>query len=349
MRHSLIEAVRCAKRWRHRAGILGRPHAICLMYHRIATPFADPWDLSVSPQHFDEHLSVLRKVADCRSVGDLTARLNTPDRSHRMAAVTFDDGYRDNIDAAFPLLESHEVPATVFVASGMTGENREFWWDVLARTFLSVAKLPEELQFVTTNGPRVWHLGTAATCTPAEMGILARARLPFDIDVHPRVRLLVEVREVLFETSKQEADHLAEVVLDWAGLDRAGAHGDQPMTEGEVQRLAASGLVEIGAHTVTHRPLDLLSASEARDELNGSRTALRDIAGKEITTFAYPYGRFGPETPRLVAETGFSAACTIREAVAVGPKVDPFRFPRITVRDCDGDTFARVLRDFVGP
>jgi peptidoglycan/xylan/chitin deacetylase (PgdA/CDA1 family) len=178
---------------------------------------------------------------------------------------------------------------------------------------------------------------------------LARARLPFDLDLHPRVRLLADVREVLFSTSKDEADHLAEVVLHWSGLDRGGVHGDRPMTENEVGRLAASGLVEIGAHTVTHRPLDRVSQTETHVELSRSRAVLRDIVGKNVATFAYPYGRFGPQTPRLVAEAGFSAACTTQEFLDIGAGGDPFLFPRITVRDCDGDAFSRMLRDFVGP
>jgi len=345
----VIETVRRAKRFRQRARILGRPHAICLMYHRIAMPDADPWDLSVSPTHFDEHLTVLRKLADCRSFGDLISARNRSDRPRRMAAITFDDGYRDNLAAAAPLLEAHGVPATVFVATGMTGAQREFWWDALTRAFLATPSLPEVLELDTENGRHIWHLGGAATCTPEEMRGLARARLPFDLDLHPRVRLLADVREVLFSTSKDEADHLAEVVLHWSGLDRGGVHGDRPMTENEVGRLAASGLVEIGAHTVTHRPLDRVSQTETHDELSRSRAVLRDIVGKNVATFAYPYGRFGPQTPRLVAEAGFSAACTTQEFLDIGAGGDPFLFPRITVRDCDGDAFSRMLRDFVGP
>lgn len=347
MRNRLIETVRRVKRLRRRAGLFGRPHALALMYHRVATPAADPWDLSVSPQHFGEHLSVLRDWAACRSFRDVADALDAPGRPHRLAAITFDDGYRDNLEAALPLLEAHDIPATVFVASGMIGARREFWWDALTRIFLATPDLPETLELATQSGPRFWRLNGAARCTPAEMRFLASARLPFDAGRHPRVRLLSEVRETLFATSKQEAEHLADAVLDWAGLDRSGAHGDQPMSEAELCRLSDSGLVEIGAHTVSHRPLDTLPEGEVRSELSGSRAALRAVVGREIVTFAYPYGRLGPDTPRLVAEAGLRAACTTHESLAVD-RTDPRRFPRIVVRDWDGDAFARVLRDFAG-
>lgn len=348
MKQRLIESVRRVKRLRHRFGLLGRPHAVGLMYHRIATPSADPWDLSVSPQHFAEHLSVLRDWAACRSFGDLVGALDAPGRPHRLAAVTFDDGYRDNLEAALPLLEAHEVPATVFVVSGMIGAPREFWWDALTRVFLATAELPETLELATPTGPRVWRLGAAARCAPAQLRALALARFPFDAGMHPRMRVLAEVRETLVETSKTESEAMADAVLDWAGLARSGAHGDQPMTETDLCALAASGLVEIGAHTVTHRPLDRLSSADALHELCGSRAALRDVVGREVKSFAYPYGRFGADTPGLVSEAGFSAACTIVEGVAAGA-TDPYRFPRIFVRNWDGDAFARVIRDFAGP
>jgi peptidoglycan/xylan/chitin deacetylase (PgdA/CDA1 family) len=91
-----------------------------------------------------------------------------------------------------------------------------------------------------------------------------------------------------------------------------------------------------------------LPPTEVRDELRGSRATLREIVGRDIATFAYPYGCFGPDTPQIAAEAGFSAACTTRESVAVGA-VDLFRFPRLLVRNWDGDAFARVLRDVAGP
>lgn len=348
MKQRLIESVRRVKRLRHRLGLFGRPHAVALMYHRIATPSADPWDLSVSPQHFAEHLSVLRDWAACRSFGDLVGALDAPNRPHRLAAVTFDDGYRDNLESALPLLGAHDVPATVFVVSGVIGAPREFWWDALTRVFLATPELPETLELATPAGPRIWRLGAAARCAPAQMRALARARFPFDAGIHPRMQVLAQVREALVEASKAEAEALADAVLDWAGLARSGAHGDQSMTETELCALAASGLVEIGAHTVTHRALDQLSRPDALDELCGSRDALREVVGREIKSFSYPYGRFGPDTPGLVAEAGFSAACTIIEGVAVGA-IDPYRFPRIFVRNWDGDAFARVIRDFAGP
>ncbi|MFN3847540.1 MAG: polysaccharide deacetylase family protein, partial [Paracoccaceae bacterium] len=228
------------------------------------------------------------------------------------------------------------------------GAGRDFWWDALTRVFLTTPSLPDTLELTTPQGVQVWHLGAGAQCSAADLRLLAAARMPFDVRLHPRIRVMNQVRDAMFPALPDEIERLCTDVCAWAGVDRAGPSGDHPMTPEGLQRLAASGLVEIGAHTVSHRPLDLLAPDEALAEMAGSRKALREVIDREIRTIAYPYGRYSAAvTPVLAAEAGFDAACTTDEWIAIGP-VNPFRFPRFTVRDWDGDQFARILRQFAG-
>jgi peptidoglycan/xylan/chitin deacetylase (PgdA/CDA1 family) len=122
---------------RARAGrwLLERRGALAiLLYHRVAELERDPQRLAVTPEHFDEHLRVLGATCTPVAYADVPSLLRTPRRlPERAVAVTFDDGYRDNLHAAKPLLERHGVPATVFVASGYVGSGRAFWWDELER------------------------------------------------------------------------------------------------------------------------------------------------------------------------------------------------------------------------
>jgi peptidoglycan/xylan/chitin deacetylase (PgdA/CDA1 family) len=114
---------RVASRTRH-----GRTTAaLALLYHRVAEPDRDPLLLAVSPARFAEHLEVLASAA----VVPLAALRGRGDG----VAITFDDGYADNLDAAARLAEAG-LPATVFVTAGLLGEPP--WWDVLARV------VPEE-------------------------------------------------------------------------------------------------------------------------------------------------------------------------------------------------------------
>jgi peptidoglycan/xylan/chitin deacetylase (PgdA/CDA1 family) len=118
--------------------------AIVLGYHRIAPPGDDPLGLCVHPSHFDEHLDILRRVGRPVPLAQLVRGLANGDLPARTIAVTFDDGYADNLSAALPLLEKHEIPATCFVVSGTLG--REFWWDEAVRLLrgASIASEPPE-------------------------------------------------------------------------------------------------------------------------------------------------------------------------------------------------------------
>src|SRR4051812_42052379 len=86
-----------------------QPQGLILLYHRIASVDTDPWQLCVSPEHFDEHLTVLRKFRP----GRLTEMTGSMPRGS--IAVTFDDGYADNLHGAARLLQKHDLPATFFL------------------------------------------------------------------------------------------------------------------------------------------------------------------------------------------------------------------------------------------
>ncbi len=95
-----------------------QPRPAILMYHRIGTPAVDPWGLAVSPKHFDEQLAVLCRTRVVLSLPDLVSRLERGTLPANAAAVTFDDGYADNLSEASPRLLEAGVPATLFVATG---------------------------------------------------------------------------------------------------------------------------------------------------------------------------------------------------------------------------------------
>ena len=109
------------------------PGAVVLLYHRINRLPSDPHRLAVSPEHFEEHLDVIRRLGHPRSLRDLTVDIKRGRSVRRGVAVTFDDGYADNVEYAIPLLERFDVPATLFAVSGYVGAGREFAWDQAAR------------------------------------------------------------------------------------------------------------------------------------------------------------------------------------------------------------------------
>lgn len=114
--------------WRRR----WRRHALVLCYHRVAAPAArDPWSLRVAPERFREQLEVLRRHADLVPLADLERRA-THRGARPVVALTFDDGYGDNLRTALPMLEAAGAPATFFIVTSAIERGAPFWWDQLA-------------------------------------------------------------------------------------------------------------------------------------------------------------------------------------------------------------------------
>ena len=103
-------------------------------------PTSTRGDLRVAKM-FDEQMQVL---AQCRGTVDAVSFSGGDvfSQSDARVAVTFDDGYLDNVVAALPILERHEIPATIFVIGNAVGRTREFWWDALERAILAPRYCP---------------------------------------------------------------------------------------------------------------------------------------------------------------------------------------------------------------
>ncbi|MCB0360304.1 MAG: polysaccharide deacetylase family protein, partial [Bdellovibrionales bacterium] len=118
----------------------GQPWQI-LMYHRIIDPesVAHPLEpgMYVRPKTFQLHMEHLAKHYNVWPLDELAQAVGEGKAiPPRTVAITFDDGWRDNYENAFPVLVKHELPATVFLATAFVGGSRLFWTDRLARAML---------------------------------------------------------------------------------------------------------------------------------------------------------------------------------------------------------------------
>jgi glycosyltransferase involved in cell wall biosynthesis/peptidoglycan/xylan/chitin deacetylase (PgdA/CDA1 family) len=111
------------------AGGDGRGKALILAYHRIDRPSRDRWGLCVSPERFAAHLRHLAARFEAVRVSELAGLLARNEPVGGLVAVTFDDGYRDNLTTALPLLRERGIPATFFIAGEEAGDGRTFWWE----------------------------------------------------------------------------------------------------------------------------------------------------------------------------------------------------------------------------
>jgi peptidoglycan/xylan/chitin deacetylase (PgdA/CDA1 family) len=320
--------------------------AIILIYHRVAELPFDPQLLSVKPQHFAEHLDLLKKYCSPLSLGELDRVLRDGTLPHNPVVITFDDGYADNLALAKPLLERYTIPATVFMAAGYIGSQREFWWDDLERLFLQPVTLPETLRLDINGRTFDWELGKANAYD-------AYAYQDWNVEIlgnpTPRHAVYRSVCQLLRPLTDESRRETLERLLAWAGAERGGRKTHLPLTSTELARLDEGGLVEVGAHTLTHALLCSLPKAEQQAEIHGSKTALEEILGHPIKTFAYPFGSrfdYTSESVAVVREAGFEMACANFPGV-VWRRSDHFQLPRLLVRNWDGEGFERWLRGWL--
>ena len=330
---------RLQRRWRRLADALAPPLLI-LMYHRIAEDDLDPWQLCVSPKNFAAQMDLLRRTRRPMRLADLTRELEQGRCPRKAVVVTFDDGYRDNLLAALPVLEAFDMPATVFCTAGVVGGERAFWWDQLAGLLLGPELLPPVLALDVGGHPKRVTLHAAARYDASDRAA-DRRRQDDEAPTSARLGFYREVWGWLRPLAEGDRMVALDQIARWSGA--AGADVPRPLSRQQAQVLAASPLIEIGAHSVTHAALSTLTPSAQRMEIGHSKAQLEALVGRPVLSFAYPFGDQGSDTAALVREAGFRSSCTT-EAAAVRARTDPFQLPRIAVGDWDGDTLARALR-----
>ncbi len=315
---------------------------LILLYHRVTDVGSDPWSLCVSPHHFAEHLEVLRKHGSIMPLPQLSQDLADVNLPRQAIAVTFDDGYADNLHNAKPLLERYDIPATVFVTTGYLGNEREFWWDELERLFLQPGTLPETLHLNVNGSTYEWEMGEAAHYSEETYQRLRCWHIEQQEDPTPRHYLYRTLWQLLSPLRHGERRKVLDDLLAWGGDKPTGRPTHRALSPEETVNVAQGGLIEVGAHTVTHPSLPALPLALQENEIQESKKCLEEIIGHPVRSFAYPHGDYTADTLSIVRETGFSCACSA-DAGIIDQRTGHFQLPRVQVLDWDGEEFARQL------
>jgi peptidoglycan/xylan/chitin deacetylase (PgdA/CDA1 family) len=315
------------------------------MYHRVAALDSDPYLLCVSPTRFAEHVELLKTRWSPLPLGEAVARMKANRLPHRAVAVTFDDGYADNLLNAEPVLRRHGVPATVFVTSGYVGGAREFWWDELEAVLLTPGNLPERLEIRLGEELREWVLDGAAVYRDADHDRLRSWNVLDPDDPGPRQALCRSLQQLVRSLPPAARDDVLEQVRAWAGGPRPVRPSHRQLTPAETIRLDRSEAVEVGGHTVSHPLLSACPPAEQAIEIQEGKRQLEDIVGRRVEGFAYPFGAHGDytgETIAAVREAGFGFACSNFVGRATAAE-DIFQLPRMMVMDWPADELERRL------
>jgi peptidoglycan/xylan/chitin deacetylase (PgdA/CDA1 family) len=250
--------------------------------------------LEVTPQFLEGTIRRLRKRGvDLVSMDEVYRRLTRQDFSKRFAAFTFDDGYKNNLEFALPILEKHEVPFAQYIATSFPDRLGELWWDALERVVAKAERI-----VIAIDGKERFFL-----CERPE-----QKRETFEL-IYGWLRSL------------PDESQLRAVVKDLCqryGVDLAAPCREECMTWPEIGKMANSKFATIGAHTVNHMMLKKWPRSKALEEMKWSRQVIENSLGKPCEHFAYPVGdptSAGPREFDLAREAGFKTAVTTRPGV----------------------------------
>ncbi len=317
------------------------PKAVVLMYHRVDQLSGDPWQLAVSPAHFEEHLRVIRRHWKPVSLLKLARYVADGSVIDRSVALTFDDGYVDNFEQAKPLLEKYQIPATFFITTRNCEEKTGFWWDELQQIILETPTLPEKVT-IDIGGERLHYALDEETTLNPSLQDIQRGWITSQQPPTKRCHLYLELWQRIRPLAADEQLNVMTALRDWAGQLPAKPTELTCMTPDQIQALLTNPLFSIGGHTVTHPALADQPSDVQQSEIRNGKAYLDLLTDKPVQLFAYPYGSYTDETVRILDEAGIRLAVTTR-AGAVTKSSQLLQVNRYQVADWDGDVFASRL------
>ncbi|HET7459459.1 MAG TPA: polysaccharide deacetylase family protein [Gemmatimonadaceae bacterium] len=296
----LARRLACATGVHHMARRLHRRRLLIVCYHGVADDdgATDSW-LLLPRAELERQLDYLARHYRVRPIDEALADLWAGRLREPTACVTFDDGYRNNVRVALPLLQRLGIPATIYLATGMIGTARLLWTTRLELAMRATAATSVDLGAVGLGGAE--PLGDDAA----------------------RAALARRVASRLKRVSPAERD--ATLARLHATLGDAGAASDRArpfalMSWDEVAAAARTGLVTFGGHTMNHEIVSRLDDAAVRAEVGGSMRAVaeRVDARAGTRTFAYPNGQpedFDARAAAAVRDAGGSAAVSTIEGL----------------------------------
>jgi peptidoglycan/xylan/chitin deacetylase (PgdA/CDA1 family) len=288
--------------------------AILMLHHvrpwRPATPgFAPNRLLEITPEFLDETLGLVRRVGfEIVSLDEAVRRIREPG-AQPFVALAFDDGYRDTVQFALPVLERHEAPFTVFVATGFADRSAGMWW--------------LELEEALRRAERI-------EIADGDLELARATRTPRE-----KAEAFDEIYWVLRGEAEERLLRIVGALAARQGVDGRAFVDALCMDWPEINALAQHPLATIGAHTISHKMLAKWPEDVAREEMQRSRERIEGELGLPVRHLAYPVGdptSAGQREFALARELGFVSAVTTRPGMIFPAHRDHLTaLPRVSV------------------
>lgn len=265
-----------------------------LMLHHVrpwhGRAYAPNRELEITPEFFDAALQHVRRNGwIIVSMDEAIERLRSGRSDKPFLVLTFDDGYRDTLEWALPIMQRERAPATLYITQGFVERSATMWWLDIEESIRRLSHVQIRVRGVP---------GSMRTQTDAEKQFAA-----FEILRHLR------------SAPQHVIDAVRDKLVTASGLDASERVAAWCMDAGEVAGAAHHPLLTIGAHTLTHPALASLAEADALAEMAEPKVWLEKLTGKPVQHFAYPIGKpdvAGRREFRLAQSAGFVSAVTTR-------------------------------------
>lgn len=258
-----------------------------LAYHMISDS-PNGFYPEVSTRNFERQINHLKRNYHIISLEEIAERIRTGRTVRRCAAITFDDGFRDNYEKAYPILRRHQIPATIFLTTGCIDTGTLPWFIWFRFLFKNAARKRVNIE-------------------------LEGQTLSFSLEGPPEKRTASDqIMRYLQCCPDQERLSILNELPSMLGVESADSPRSLMLTWDQIREMSRSG-INFGAHTITHPVLSRISPEMIRYEIEGSKTAIEEHIGRPVKTFAYPFGRkqhYPSDTPLLLRDLGFECAVT---------------------------------------
>ena len=298
---------------------------LILVYHRIGNSSEDPFDpgvFSATGDQLDEQVKYLKKNFSLITLEEAKACIHgtVKENSRRCRVlITFDDGYLDNYQVAFPILRSHGAQGVFFLSTGLIGSSVVPWWDEIAFRLKTARKPQFSLRYPTD--------------------------LSVDIVADG---LQLSIRKVIdhYKNPQNKAPR------DFMDQVRAAAQSEKPLEPtrrflnwDEAKEMASGGMA-IGSHCHSHSMLSKLDLEQQSYEMTHARSVLRERLGGNLDSIAYPVGikgSFSDETQMLAQASGYEVAFSFYGGVnLLNRPMNPFDVKRVGVSGVQDQVRFRV-------
>jgi len=305
---------------------------VILMYHRVSdddfliNKISDPYKTRVSKSNFFRQVKYLHENYKIISLNECVNQIESREvKRENQIVITFDDGYADNYCNAFDVLNTFNLPATIFLITNQIESGRKFWLDQL------------------------YDIVFGEYSSQENIGKFFLNRAIQNVLLYIKYRKFISLRNKLKVMGGRERSALLERKrLDCTETQSNFSNNDSALTWEKIREMK-NAKITFGSHTCSHHILSRLPAEKVREEIEKSQLVIKSRLNGAIDLFAYPYGNSGSYndyTKKILKELCFRCACTTKKGFN-DENSDLFELKRIPIRNWKLSKFIKEINRFL--